>query len=364
MARRLESLIKPLRHLLRCLDKEHRFSKSRSLQGLPRDILIRSAYHLPRECILVLAVTCKQFYTLKPSRRWYNNLESQEKLNFLNLLVLNQQDCIACPDCLQTHHNKNIDDFGIRDAKPNNSGGFPACIHQDDRCRLELMSPIRFGTTVFRMVMKKYYFEPKSRELLDRISGKAPVHPLGKDRPKCANGKFLIVNGNLLWRSQSIVVPRFRYESHLQDVRCYEQMRGLDGRLYFKAICSHISLHYNRWIGESDRIQGCHHCRTEYRTTTKSFEGRGLALILESWKDFGPGPTLTRWSNHLPIDKTIELWTQPRVEANCYVRTPSIATAFGNTNDTRCDILASRKDQLEFFRERLLPMPLNMGGMS
>lgn len=351
MSKILRSSIRPLRQLLRYLEDRPRLSISRkpTLQGLPSSILAHIITYLPRECILTLCLTSKRFYSLKPSHKWYNEFEPQEKLNFLNPLVLNLPDVIACPACLQTHHSKEIYHYGLHIARRNKFGKALPCIVEDDSREAVFKVPDALSTTAFRMVMKKYHLQPNSKELLDKISGKGECRRSTHPVTDFFTTEYRIVHGELYHRSRFIRVPRFKYESQAEDICFFAHFS--EGLI---TICPHIEISDRRCFRLPSQIQGYHNCRTEYRISIYHVMDHGVAIILESWRNFGSGPASAAWADHLLSE--VDAWpTSSHRSTMCtsyLVRNPSIASVFNDTNNTKNDAWLSQKERLALFQKR------------
>lgn len=352
MSKLSEVSIRMLRRLLRCLEKHHRSSTSaaRTLHGLPAEILTRISGYLPSENSAALSSTCQRCYLiLKPSHGWNAHLSSDEKLGLLQLIVLNLADCIACPECLRIHHNKNISHYGIQTATLNSIGQLPSCIRKDDDDQARL--PSLFSTTVFRMVMKKHYFEPTSTDLLDSIAVKGFTTFQPGDVIRYGKSKYKIVHGNLFYRSIAISVPRWRYDSVRQDVSFFNERSRAKN-----TFCPHINVYNAERLDMTSQIQGCQRCRTEFRVSSIICEGHGVAIVDECWRNYGTSPQSTAYIDHFPAkskDKCDSGETRsPHLESSYLVRSPSIASVFGDTNYTKSDQWISQAELLAIFRSR------------
>lgn len=277
---------------------------------------------------------------------------TQETFRLLELSVLDHPDSIACPYCLEIHHNKDIGHYGNLVARLNELGQLPACTQEDDY-HVKATMPGLMSTTVFRMVMKKYHHAPDSRELLDKIACKGGTLFQPGNTIIYMKSEYKIVHGNLLYRAQSMSVPKWRYDSVPDDMDFFSYRSNT-----YDWVCPHIKILQKDRLHADRRIQGCQYCRTEYRVGAIMCKGYGVATLYQYWKDFGPGSTSAAWKDHLSIDSREKCYLRAysilQPGSNHIVRYPRIASAFGDSNDTKQYVWASSTEILTLFNRRLL----------
>jgi len=182
------------------------------LSKAPLDILLNIMDYLHPESVVAFSLSCMHLKRLLGTQRLSRVASSTEdKLALLNLLALDLPNYVVCSACKRLHNMQNLRRYN---STTYNAGSttfqcdslrLPACVSRDRHNRTEAIT-YRFGTTAFKMAMKRYLQHPECTKLLGIMSSKAvTTREMGKYvrqyREECR-----VVQGNLMHRLQSVLI--------------------------------------------------------------------------------------------------------------------------------------------------------------
>ncbi len=324
------------------------------LNKAPVEILLCIIDYLPLEAAAAFSLSCMYLKRLLGTQHLLRVSSSTKgTLALLNLLALDLPDQVACSTCNRLHTIQNLRRYNnatYTAISITNRYYFlrtPACTEQDlgavswDISRL-------FGTTAFKMAIKRYHQKPECTELLRIMSSKEARTIHMEDYIQQFKEECRIVQGCLLHRLQSVYVLRKRSSTVPFRINRFSER-----------ICPHISFTTSEHVGSG--ATRCQKCRTEYRIDFKYYDGHGPAMFFTRWKDLGTGPEDEVWKEHLlwsgsqsvaglrasfispaPAQTSGRLQNQPR--------DGDLSSAFEGSDDFRFDSLLTSKNKAKLFR--------------
>lgn len=169
------------------------------LAKLPTELLQQIANDLPVASAASFSLSCRHIHLLIGTQYLENLVtSSHETLVFLKLVEHDLQNHIVCNSCRKLHR--------IQDARKYTENGqrvwpvvVPDCLSDDRDAMVTLFIHENFSTTVFKMAMKHYHYDPRSRQLLNLLSGKFCTHAWGhtlvkKTKSRMSNKKWFPIH--------------------------------------------------------------------------------------------------------------------------------------------------------------------------
>jgi hypothetical protein len=263
------------------------------LSEVPIDILW-CIMDLPAESAVAFSLSCIPLYCSLGTQHFTRvNTSSQNKLALLNRLALDLPNHIVCFSCERLHNMENLcrynsSTYGAGSTvRQYDTLRLPACVSQDRKLGTWMVTTV-YGTTAFKMAIKRSQNLPECTNLLDIMSRATPKTIKESIYVRQFREECRVVQGCLMHRLQSVHILRKNSTGPLFE---HDQS--------FEIICQHT------WLGvggvkiESGVVRRCQNCRTEYRIDFKYYENHGSAVFFTRWKDLGPGPESEVWMQHI-----------------------------------------------------------------
>jgi hypothetical protein len=325
------------------------------LNKVPVDILLYIMDYLPSESAVAFSLSCMHLKRLLGTQHFLRVTSSTEDtLALLNLLALDLPNHVVCSSCKRLHDMQNLRRYNSATYSAGSttyqydSLRFPACVSQDRNNNTWAITNL-FGTTAFKMAIKRYHQQPECTKLLKIMSSKAAKTMEMGDYVRQFREECRVVQGCLIHRLQSVYILRkclsntpFRREPPSE------------------IICPHIKFRTTEHnIGSG--VRRCQECRTEYRIDVKYYDGHGLVIFFTRWKDLGAGPEGEVWTQHLSSRAASlgELFAS-RVRAQASVglqnqlevrpQDGDLSSAFEDSDDSKFDSLLTSENKAELFR--------------
>jgi len=325
------------------------------LARIPLDVLlcIIDRLLLIPESAVAFSLTCRHFKNLL-GPRCCQKLGSSNKNTqaLLDLLALDLPNFVACSPCKRLHSMENIDRYNSANygsgttIREFHSLRTPACVNQDmDNCTSNIS--LLFGSTAFKMAMKRYHQQPQCTKLLDIMSNKEAKTKVREYYVWQCIEECRIIQGRLFHRQQSVYISLKSRSMTITYLR-----RNPPSEM----ICQHINLEETVVEPQTtdSRVTRCQKCRTEFRVDLKYGEGYGLAVFLSKWKDLGPGPESKEWVQHFGTPLGAHLYRRSQAHANNGPQKIEIACLFGDGEDFKFDswLTPKNKATLLWFQKR------------
>ena len=265
------------------------------LSEIPVDILVYIMDYLPSESAVAFSLSCMHLHYVLGTQHFSRVASSTEDtIALLNLLALDLPNQVVCTACKRLHHMKNLQRYNSTTygsgsvVNKYRSLRLPACVTLDRNSNTFSVTDL-FGTTAFKMAVKRYHRQPECTELLKSMSSEAARIVYRHRQVRLFREECRVVQGRLMHRLQSVQVPRKRPTSMTTDVTC---------DLPSEMICTHVKFWKSvHTIGAG--VKRCQECRTEYRIDVRTYDGHGDAMLFTRWKDLGYGPEGEVWAEHL-----------------------------------------------------------------
>jgi len=324
------------------------------LNKAPVDILLYIMDYLPSESAVAFSLSCMHLKCLLGTQHFLRVTSStKDTLALLNLLALDLPNHVVCSACKRLHNMQNLRRYNSATYSAGSttyqydSLRFPACVSQDRNNNTHAISNL-FGTTAFKMAIKRYHQQPECTKLLKFMSSKAVKIMETGDYIRQFREECRVFQGCLLHRLQSVYISRkclintpFRHDPPSE------------------MICPHIKFRTSEHsIGSG--VRRCQECRTEYRIDFKHYDGHGLAMFFTRWKDLGAGPDGEVWAQHLLSRASLGALFASRVRAQTSVglqtqlevwpQDGDLSSAFEDSDDFKFDSLLTSGNKAELFR--------------
>jgi hypothetical protein len=268
------------------------------LNRVPLEILVSIMDFLPSESAVAFSLSCMHLKCLLGTQHFLKVASSsKDTLALLDLLALDLPNQVVCSPCQRLHNMENLRRYNRatysagRTCYSYDSLRFPTCVSRDRNSDASMITNL-FGTTAFKMAMKRYHQRPKCTELLKIMSSKSAMTMVTGDYVWQFEEECRVVEGCLMHRLQSVYISRKCLFTTPTSFK-HNPPSGM--------ICPHIKLgtsmhHIRSGAGR------CQKCRTEYRIDFKYYDGQGLVMFFTRWKDLGNGPESESevWTQHLP----------------------------------------------------------------
>ena len=325
------------------------------LRNVPVEILLYIMDYLPSESAVAFSLSCLHRKCLLGAQHFLNVASStKDTLAVLNLLALDLPNYVVCSACKRLHSMQNLQRYNSATYSTRKtslqyySSPFPACVSQDTDKDTWAITNL-FGSTAFKMAMKRYHQNPECTELLKIMSSKETTTIETTNYVRQFKEECRVIQGCLIHRLQSIHISRklssttpFRHDFPSEK------------------ICPHIQFRRNKHdIGSG--VKRCQKCRTEYRIDFKYYDDHGLAIFFTRWKDLGAGPEDEVWTQHLTPRASLRslralftsrdqtsLRLQDQLEARPQHK--DISSAFEGSDDFKFDSLLITTNKTELFR--------------
>ncbi|KUJ13591.1 uncharacterized protein LY89DRAFT_160375 [Mollisia scopiformis] len=305
------------------------------LQGLPLDILLCIVAFLPAESAVALSLTCKQLkHLLWDDHSPTLGSSPKAKVALLELLALDLPNFIACSPCGRLHDIENVlwynsSTYNYNPRSRNRENRLPACIQRDQDSDLDDIT-YTFGTTAFKMAVKRYHQKPDCKKVLKLMSSRSVYFSKWDEWVVAWREECRVVGGSLMHCWQSV---------HISSNYSYLASHSVTPRNV--RICTHVAFN-----GSTKKSGICCRCRTEWRIDSKYYNLRGRAVFL-TWKDLGTGPESEVFRQHntyTPESSFLRYFFTNRQEAQAQTQTHSnqlpaavgvvgdLSSAFGDGN--------------------------------
>lgn len=249
--------------------------------------------HLPPHSAVSFFLSCWHLKDLLGPEKFSKFTSSTDhKLELLDLLAIDLPNSIVCIPCKRLHKMENMQRYNMQ---TQSSLRALACVAKDFRDNFDDISQL-FGTTAFKMAVKRHHQQPECTELLSLMSSERAQTAQSGDYVRQSQEECRVIQGHLMHRLQSVRVSR----------------RSLNGTTFTddlcpEMICPHIKLRNSTQESKSG-IRRCRKCCTEYSIDYTYFDGHGMAMFFTRWKDLGTGPESGVWKQHLRGDELADLW--------------------------------------------------------
>jgi hypothetical protein len=330
------------------------------LNRVPVEILLSITDYLPLESAVAFSLSCTHLKDVLGTQHFLKVAYSTENLvTLLNLLALDLRNYVACSPCRKLHNMKNIRRYNItryNGCSPSYEYHIlrlPACVAQDRAINTFTITEL-FGSTAFKMAVKRYHQQPDCTRLLKIMSSTEATTTKIGDYVRQFKEECRVVRGRLMHRLQSAYI--------LQDQR--SDIFPFIHNTPSEVICPHIK--FGTSVYETGPIvKRCQECCTDYRIDFKYYDCHGWAMFFTRWKNLGTGPDSEVWRQHyalqsaelralrayyLPSEVQIQdsVGLQSQGEAQSQDR--ELSSAFGDGNDFKFDSLLTPENQAELFR--------------
>jgi hypothetical protein len=312
--------------------------------------------YLPSESAVAFSLSCMHLKCLLGTQHFLKVTSStKDTLALLNLLALDLPNHVVCSACKRLHNMENLRKYnGATYSAGSTSYQYAslrlsACVSHDRENNTYAITNL-FGTTAFKMAIKRYHQHPECTELLKIMSSKAAKTMEMGEYVRQYREECRVVQGCLMHRLQSVYISR----------KCLTTT-PLRRDLPSEKICPHIKFRKSEYkIGSG--LKRCQECRTEYRIDFENYDGHGLAIFFTRWKDLGDGPEGEVWKQHLPPTALASLRAafenRDRAQTSMGLQTQidvrpqdgNLSSAFGDGDDFKFDSLLTSGNKAELFR--------------
>lgn len=329
---------------------------SSALDNIPLDILLCITDYLPPESAVAFSLSCSHLKHLLGPQQFSRLASSTEHtLALLNLLAIDLPNCIVYVPCKRLHEMENLQRYhsatysaGSR-IRQYDSLRLPACIAKDRNDDTSGITYL-FGTTAFKMTIKRHHQQPDCTRLLSIMSNKAVQTVEHGGYVRQSREECRVIQGHLMHRLQNVRISR----------KCLNGTTFADD-LYPEMICPHIKVRRSMLENRSG-IRRCRQCCTEYSFDFKYYDGHGKAMFFTRWKDLGPDPENEVWKQYIPprisdlilsfipsgLSAQNSMGAQTQVERQ--PQDGEISSAFGDGNDFKFNSWLTPRNKSELLR--------------